>query len=57
MNQANLESLNAHLINEQIPPHQRILKLNKTAINQMKTLLQNTRLQRIMAGKHIQKNQ
>ena len=35
---ANLESLNAHLINEDLPQSQRIIALNKTAISQMKIL-------------------
>jgi len=38
---ANLESLNAHFISEQIPPHERIIKLNIIAIDQMKILVQN----------------
>ena len=35
---ANLESLNAHLINDGIPQEKRIIALNKTAISQMKIL-------------------
>ena len=35
---ANLESLNAHLINENIPQNERIIALNKTAISQMRIL-------------------
>lgn len=35
---ANLESLNAHLINEGLPQDKRIVALNKTAISQMKIL-------------------
>ena len=35
---ANLESLNAHLINDGIPQEKRIVALNKTAISQMKIL-------------------
>jgi hypothetical protein len=35
---ANLESLNAHLINEGLPQSERIVALNKTAISQMKIL-------------------
>ena len=36
---ANLESLNAHLINENLPQSQRIEKLNKVAIHQMSILV------------------
>jgi len=36
---ANLESLNAHLINENISQSERIEKLNKVAIKQMNILL------------------
>jgi hypothetical protein len=35
---ANLESLNAHLINDGVPQERRIIALNKTAISQMKIL-------------------
>jgi hypothetical protein len=35
---ANLESLNAHLINDGVPQEKRIVALNKTAISQMKIL-------------------
>jgi len=35
---ANLESLNAHLINNDIPQEERVVALNKTAISQMKIL-------------------
>ena len=35
---ANLESLNAHLINDKEPQERRIIALNKTAISQMKIL-------------------
>ena len=35
---ANLESLNVHLINDDIPQEKRIIILNKTAISQMKIL-------------------
>jgi len=34
----NLESLNAHLINNDIPQKERILAFNKTTISQMKIL-------------------
>ena len=35
---ANLESLNAVMIDEKIPQHDRLLKLNQTAIRQMTIL-------------------
>jgi hypothetical protein len=38
---ANLETLNAHLIQQKIPPEQRLELLNQTAIEQMKLLTQN----------------
>lgn len=44
---ANLESLNAHFISEQIPSHERIVKLNKTAIYQMKILAKHGNIQRL----------
>lgn len=37
---ANLESLNAHFIHEKIEQSERIIKLNKTAISQMKILVE-----------------
>ena len=36
---ANMESLNAHMIEEGLPAHERVKKLNKIAISQMKVLL------------------
>ena len=44
---ANLESLNAHLISEKNSQEQRVKKLNKVAIGQMKILLTNTNLKRL----------
>jgi hypothetical protein len=44
---ANLESLNAHFISEQIPSSERIIKLNKIAINQMKILVQHGNIKRL----------
>jgi hypothetical protein len=44
---ANLESLNAHFISEQIPSSERIIKLNKIAINQMKILVQHGSIKRL----------
>lgn len=35
---SNMESLNAHLINEGISPKERLKKLNKIAIEQMRIL-------------------
>lgn len=36
---ANMESLNAHMIEEGLPAHERVKKLNKIAISQMRVLL------------------
>jgi hypothetical protein len=44
---ANLESLNAHLISENILQEQRVEKLNKVAIGQMKILLTDTNIKRL----------
>jgi len=44
---ANLESLNAHFISEQIPSNERIIKLNKIAIDQMKILVQHENTKRL----------
>ena len=44
---ANLESLNAHFITEKIPSSQRIIKLNKTAIDQMKILVQHENIKKL----------
>jgi len=44
---ANLESLNAHFISEQVPSNERILKLNSIARNQMKILIQNKNTQKL----------
>jgi len=44
---ANLESLNAHLINEGIPQEKRIIALNKTAISQMKILTNENSISKI----------
>jgi len=38
---ANMESLNAHMIEEGLPAHERVKKLNKIAISQMRVLLDN----------------
>ncbi len=44
---SNLENLNAHFINEGILQSQRLIKLNKIAIQQMKLLTDNITLQKI----------
>jgi len=47
---ANLESLNAHFINEGLAPQERLEQLNKTAITQMKILTADVNAKRL--GKH-----
>lgn len=44
---ANLESLNAHFINEKISQEQRVQKLNEVAIKQMKILLSDASIKKI----------
>jgi len=44
---ANLESLNAHFINEKMEQSDRIIKLNKTAINQMNILIEHKNFKKI----------
>ena len=44
---ANLESLNAHFINENIPQDQRIKKLNEVAIKQMSILLTDDNIKKL----------
>ena len=44
---ANLESLNAHFINENIPQNQRIKKLNEVAIKQMNILLTDDNIKKL----------
>ena len=44
---ANLESLNAHLINENIPQAERVEKLNKVAIKQMNILLKDKSVKKL----------
>jgi len=44
---ANLESLNAHFINENIPQVQRVKKLNEVAIKQMSILLSDNNMKRL----------
>ncbi len=44
---ANLETLNAHFIHENLPQWERIIKLNETAIYQMKILTADSGIQRL----------
>lgn len=44
---SNLESLNAVLIHQQVSQQERLLQLNKIAITQMKSLLQNSSLRKL----------
>jgi hypothetical protein len=44
---ANLESLNSLLIKEGVSQQERLIKLNKTAISQMKILLDDPRMKRL----------
>jgi hypothetical protein len=44
---SNLESINALLVHQGMPPAERLLKLNETAINQMKSLVGNKSLKRL----------
>ncbi len=44
---ANLESLNAHFINENIPQEQRIKKLNELAIKQMSILISDSNMKKL----------
>ena len=46
---ANLESLNAHFIEEEFTHAERVDKLNKIAIGQMKILVENNKLQEIVS--------
>ncbi len=50
---SNLENLNAHFINESLSQRERLVKLNKTAINQMKLLTQDKTIKtvKVMEGK------
>jgi hypothetical protein len=43
----NLESLNAVLIQQGLPANERLLQLNKTAIQQLKILLQNNTIKKL----------
>jgi hypothetical protein len=44
---SNLESINALLVHQGMPPAERLLKLNETAINQMKSLVGNKSMKRL----------
>ncbi len=44
---SNLESLNAHFINEGMPQNERLIKLNKIAISQMKLLTEDNRIKKL----------
>ncbi len=44
---SNLESINALLVHQGMPPAERLLKLNETAISQMKSLVGNKSLKRL----------
>jgi len=48
---SNLENLNAHFINDGLAQVQRLEKLNKIAIHQMKLLTENTKIKRIEGNK------
>ena len=43
---SNLENLNAHFINDGLPQEERLLKLNKIAIHQMKLLTENNQMKK-----------
>ncbi|KAF5083046.1 hypothetical protein DSECCO2_92450 [anaerobic digester metagenome] len=44
---SNLENLNAHFISDNLPQSERLLKLNKIAIHQMKLLTEESGVKRI----------
>jgi hypothetical protein len=48
---ANLENLNAHFIQENLSQADRLVKLNRTAIHQMKLLTQNNSVKKLEGGK------
>ena len=48
---ANLESLNAHFISENVPQNERVEKLNKVAIKQMNILLKDTSIKKLEGNK------
>jgi hypothetical protein len=50
---ANLESLNSELIKQNISAEKRLIKLNKTAISQMKSLIRNENLKKLETIKDL----
>lgn len=48
---SNLESINAMLIAQKIPQHERLIQLNELAITQMKSLLDNQHIKKLEDGK------
>jgi hypothetical protein len=49
---SNMESLNAHFINEGMQQQERLNKLNTIAIAQMKTLVGNKQVKKLKGGKN-----
>jgi len=47
---ANLEAINAHLIQQQLEPAERLKLLNQTAIQQMRLLIQNKSIKKLETG-------
>jgi len=47
---ANLETLNAHFIKQQLPPAERIQILNQTAIQQMRLLIEDSSIKKLQGG-------
>lgn len=47
---SNLENLNAHFINENLSQHERLMRLNKIAIHQMRLLTENDSVKKIRGG-------
>jgi len=47
---SNLESVNALLIHQGLPQHERLLQLNLVAISQMKSLVNNIQLKKLKDG-------
>ena len=44
---SNLESINALLIQQEMPQNERLIQLNKVAISQMKSLVENSIMKRL----------
>jgi len=44
---SNLESINAELIKQDLPQNERLVRLNQTAISQMKSLINNPTLKNL----------